>query len=121
MRGSSYALKTALLTLLSGAALAAEPAVNVTPVPYVLACATTAELEAALKANGETLAARGQAFGSDDQSGPQAQFWINPATQDWSVVFANASGQSCLVAAGTRFRAERPPAKAPPPPADRAS
>jgi hypothetical protein len=83
----------------------------------MLACGTTEQLIAALHANGEAIAARGSSIG-----GPLTQFWVNPATREWSVVFADpASGQSCLVAAGSDFKVERQAPRLPERPSDRAS
>jgi hypothetical protein len=83
----------------------------------MLACGATEHLEAALAANGEAIAARGAATG-----GPATQFWLNPASREWSVVFVDpGSGRSCLVAAGVDFKAERPAPKQAEPPKDRAS
>lgn len=89
----------------------------VVPVPYMLACSTTEQLVAALGANGEIIAARGASIG-----GPVTQFWINRITREWSVVFVDpTSGQSCLVAAGSDFKAERIDPRPPDPSTERRS
>lgn len=96
----------------------AEPGHNaVVPVPYMLACGTTKQLVDALSANGESIAAHGTSIG-----GPITQFWINPATSEWSVVFVDPlSGQSCLVAAGRDLKADRNQRRRPDSPDERGS
>lgn len=101
-----------------GLAMATEPRPGaVVAVPYMLACGATESLVAALAANGESMVARGMSTG-----GPLTQFWINPSSREWSVVFVDpATGRSCLVAAGKDFKAERPTPDLPEPPKDRAT
>ena len=114
-----------IVALSAGLLLAAKPAIaetlpSVAAVPYLLACGDLVELEAALRKNGEFVAARGTVLGGSPM--PAAQFWVNPQTQDWSVVILEpAGGRGCLVLAGTGFRAEKPPARVGPPVKERAS
>lgn len=106
--------------LLAARPVAAETPPSVAAVPYLLACGSAAELEAALRKAGEFVAARGAVLGGGPM--PVAQFWINPQTQDWSVVILDPdSGRACLVLAGTGFRAQKPPLPADPPAKERAS
>ncbi len=114
-----------IVVLAAGLLIAARPGFAQSPptvaaVPYLLACGSAAELEAALRKSGEFVAARGAILGGGPM--PVAQFWINPQTQDWSVVILDPeSGRACLVLAGTGFRADKPPARVDPPAKDRAS
>jgi len=102
---------------LVAAALASAPATGesrgeIVPMPYVLACAAVEELEAALRANGERMAARGEVLGG----GPfgQVAFWVNATSQEWSVVLIDADrGMACLAVAGTRFKPEKVPPSPP--------
>lgn len=113
------------VALAAGLLLTARPGLAEAPptvaaVPYLLACGSAAELEAALRKSGEFVAARGAVLGGGPM--PVAQFWINPQTQDWSVVILDPeSGRACLVLAGTGFRAQKPPTPSDPPAKERAS
>ncbi len=114
-----------IMALAAGMLVAARPGMAETPppvvaVPYLLACGGLAELEAALRKSGEVVAARGAVLG--DGPMPVAQFWINPKTQEWSVLMLDPeSGRACLVLAGTGFRAQKPPAPSDPPVKERAT
>lgn len=99
------------VVLAAGLLLAARPGLAEAPpavaaVPYLLACGSAVELEAALRKSGEYVVARGAVLGGGPM--PVTQFWINPQTQDWSVVILDPeSGRACLVLAGTGFRAQK--------------
>lgn len=114
-----------IMALAAAMLVAARPGIaetppSVTAVPYLLACGNLLELEAALRKSGEFVAARGAVLG--DGPMPVAQFWINPRTQDWSVVILDPeSGRACLVLAGSAFRAQKPPLSADPPAKERAT
>ena len=80
---------------------------DLTPVPYAILCGAVDSVSGFLRGNGEKIAARGITAKSGSP-GLLAQFWVNPKTLDWTLVYIDAaSGIACMVAAGTEFGVER--------------
>ncbi len=79
------------------------------PVPYVILCGAVDGVTAFLRDNGEVVAARG-VTAKTGGPGLAAQFWVNPKTHDWTLVYVDpGSGVACMVAAGTNFGIDRAP------------
>ena len=98
--GAAAIVAALLLTRAWAQSVTAE----IEPVPYMIVCGPTAQLEQALRGNGEAVAASGVASSSAG-SGPVTQIWINPRSHDWTIVYAGApDGRSCMVAAGTDMK-----------------
>lgn len=109
-----FALAVALATTAPAAYVAhadgeAGPAPfgELTPAPYVILCGAAETISGSLRQNGEVVAAHGVSA-QKDHPGLRAQFWVNPETHDWTMVYVDAvSGMACMIAAGSDFAIDR--------------